>query len=618
MTAPPRAARARRRGASGVLWLAAPIALLLAFVPLLTRGIPAASAQDAPWLAPGTAAVTVGEALVRAEPGYDAAVVGALAPGTAVEVTDGPFPAADGTSWYAVWSPVGSGYLDVWAISADGAMTAGVAQAAESDTWVDAPAEAPLAAAAEAVATSDVNLRAGPSTADAVLLVIPPGAAVSVLDPAGWVNGFLPVAYNGVSGWAYGEYIQVGGAAPNPTAADAPPPSSGQAVTTTDLNLRAGASTSDAVLLVIPPGAAVSLTGETSGDFTGVDYNGQAGWVASWFLSTDGSAPTPDPGGTPSGPGTTTTTSDLNLRAGPSTADAVLLVMPPGGAVELLGESANGYELVAYNGTTGWAFAGYLASGGDPPVATPDPGSTGGATTTSELNLRAGPSAADSVLSVIPNGAAVTVDGAPQNGFYPISYSGQSGWAAGDYLSIGGDPSDPGANFSLVPPTTGGGGLIWPVSGGWYISQGYNGSSHQNNSDLWQYYYSFDLARSADDTAGQGVVSPGSGTVRWLDPSTGGISIDIGNGHAIAMFHLTVDPSLQPGTAIGQGQFVGSVSGPGGPGYMGFAHLHLSLWETSDGGNWSRSAVPFTGAYALSGQSFPDIGGSNQHRGTEV
>ena len=147
--------------------------------------------------------------------------------------------------------------------------------------------------------------------------------------------------------------------------------------------------------------------------------------------------------------------------------------------------------------------------------------------------------------------------------------------------------------------------------------QGYNGSSHQTQGDLWQYYYSLDLARRGGDTAGQPVSSPANGTVRWLDPWTGGISIDIGNGHAVALFHVTIDGGLQDGDPIRQGQSIGVISGPGGPGFAGTAHVHFALWQTSDGGNWSRNAVPFVGPYAISGQEFPDVGGSNQHRGTQ-
>ena len=95
----------------------------------------------------------------------------------------------------------------------------------------------------------------------------------------------------------------------------------------------------------------------------------------------------------------------------------------------------------------------------------------------------------------------------------------------------------------------------------WTISQGYNtnpnnGGSHYNCPDYpgvgcspqWMYKYSFDLVRADGNTAGQPVLSPVDGTIRWIDPSYGGMSINLGNGWAVAYFHT----DLAPGLAAGQ------------------------------------------------------------------
>lgn len=50
----------------------------------------------------------------------------------------------------------------------------------------------------------------------------------------------------------------------------------------------------------------------------------------------------------------------LNLRAGPSTNDAVLAVMSRGDRVHVRGDAQDGFLPVTYNGTDGWAFAEYL------------------------------------------------------------------------------------------------------------------------------------------------------------------------------------------------------------------------------------------------------------------
>ncbi len=371
------------------------------------------------------------------------------------------------------------------------------------------------------------------------------------------------------------------------------------AVTTSYLNLRSGPRLDQRVRLVMPPGAWVEVIGGPRRGFYKVVYNGRPGWAHGDYLDFD------DDGGGGGGGGTATVIDGaLNLRAGPSTADRVLLVMPDGARVELTGESANGFLGVIYQGTRGWAYAAYLDTGGG---GSSSPGGGGGggggsAVTTTALNLRSGPSTSDSVIVVMPAGATVEVTGDPRNGFYPVTYNGRSGWAYGDYLSFGG--SSPG----------GGGGssnIIWPFSGGaWEIIQGYNGGTHQG-----QYYYAFDLARTDGNTAGQDIYAPVSGTVLWNDPNSGGLAINMGNGYALAMFHVTFRSDLGRGDWVTQGEYLGYISPPGGAGYQVTPHVDMTLWDISGGG---RVAAPYVGQNAISGMEFPDVGGWNQYGGRVI
>ncbi|MER3487032.1 MAG: hypothetical protein C4345_14705, partial [Chloroflexota bacterium] len=137
--------------------------------------------------------------------------------------------------------------------------------------------------------------------------------------------------------------------------------SAGDTVTTSALNLRAGPSTSDRVLLVMPAGAGVSILGSPVDGFYPVRYQGTDGWAFGDYLNLGSDAVRPSETGT-----ARVIDGALNLRAGPSTADAVVLVMPDGAAVDLLGEEANGFLRVSYNGTTGWAYGAYLATGSPP------------------------------------------------------------------------------------------------------------------------------------------------------------------------------------------------------------------------------------------------------------
>ncbi|HEU5424567.1 MAG TPA: SH3 domain-containing protein [Nitrolancea sp.] len=220
----------------------------------------------------------------------------------------------------------------------------------------------PAALAASVTTTDDLNLRAGPSLNDRVLTVMPAGSAVAVTgDPQ---NGFYPLSYHGLSGWAMGVYLSLGAPAPASTGSGA----TSSAVTTDDLNLRAGPSLGADVLTVMPAGASVTLKGDTQNGFAAVSYGGRDGWAAIAYLKpgtasasaavATAAAPAPAASGW-------TTTTDLNLRAGPSTGDTILTVMPSGSAVTVTGAAQNGFSPVSYQGTSGWAYGAYLAQGGN-------------------------------------------------------------------------------------------------------------------------------------------------------------------------------------------------------------------------------------------------------------
>ncbi len=350
------------------------------------------------------------------------------------------------------------------------------------------------------------------------------------------------------------------------------------------------------ILTLVPEGETVRIAGRLVEARDGtrwwkVTYGGYRGFMIADYLAS----------ATSDASGDTVTSSALNLRAGPSTRDRVLLVMPAGAGVSILGAPVDGFYPVRYQGIDGWAFGDYLnLSGG-----AIQPSETGTARVIDgALNLRAGPSTADAVVLVMPDGAVVDLLGEEANGFLRIAYNGVTGWAYGAYLTTG-SPSAPSSA------------IIWPVSGGeWKISQGYNGFSHYNADSTYQYHYSFDIIRTDGNTAGQPVYSPVTGTIRWTERASGGIAINMENGYAVAMFHMTVDPSLRWGDRVSQGQYLGFISGPGQDGNMGFDHLHFTLWATDDGGNWSRVAVPFSGQNAIAGVDYPDTGGYNQWQGT--
>jgi murein DD-endopeptidase MepM/ murein hydrolase activator NlpD len=275
----------------------------------------------------------------------------------------------------------------------------------------------------------------------------------------------------------------------------------------------------------------------------------------------------------------------------------------------------------------------------DPVAVAPD---ASGAATTTEANLRSGPSTDANILAVLAPGTSVLVDGAPSNGFVPVSANGVSGWINVELLTEGAASTTPlpaaVPATALVPepvdtPTQNptaplspksspeaarkeSTGIAWPIAGGeWKVVQGYNTGTHTNRSGFAQYKYSLDWARVDGDTAGQPVFAPVSGTVQWVDRGSGGMLVDAGNGYGVAVFHVTLDRDLARGATVERGQRIGTISGPGGEGYMSMAHVDITVWRLTGGGHES---VPFVGPNAIAGQEFPDSGGANQHMGTTV
>lgn len=183
-------------------------------------------------------------------------------------------------------------------------------------------------------------------------------------------------------------------------------------VTTASLNLRTGPSTNYTVILVMPKGAKVEVTGY-SGTWAKVTYNGKSGFASNAYLK----------GQTME---TLYTTAALNLRSGPGTSYKVLKVMPKGSAVEVLQKNGDWYQ-VRYSGTTGFASRNYLTTG------KPDTG-TQIRYTTDELNLRKGPGVSFAIIAVMPRGSEVTVLNTSE-AWPKVRYKTFEGYASPSYLS---------------------------------------------------------------------------------------------------------------------------------------------------------------------------------------
>jgi cell wall-associated NlpC family hydrolase len=129
-----------------------------------------------------------------------------------------------------------------------------------------------------------------------------------------------------------------------------------------------------------------------------------------------------------------TTTENLNMRTGNSTLYGIILTIPKGSAVEVIG-TLNGWDQVIYNGKTGWVSAKYLSTSSAPAPA-PAPAPSASVTfkkTTHNLNMRTGATTGHAVILTIPQGSRVEVLSSA-NGWDQVLYNGKTGWSSSQYL----------------------------------------------------------------------------------------------------------------------------------------------------------------------------------------
>ncbi len=141
-------------------------------------------------------------------------------------------------------------------------------------------------------AITELNLRQEPSLEAAVLRFIPAGAPVHRTSGA-VTNGYAPVTYDGVSGWAVAlglvatpEEVTAAAAPITPAPVSAPVPAPAPATTSetrftlAPLMLRSGPAVDAESVLVIPEGARLTLTREgAENGYVTAEYEGVTGWV---------------------------------------------------------------------------------------------------------------------------------------------------------------------------------------------------------------------------------------------------------------------------------------------------------------------------------------------------
>jgi cell wall-associated NlpC family hydrolase len=257
---------------------------------------------------------------------------------------------------------------------------------------------------------------------------------------------------------------------------------------------RAKAGYDGNVITILPEGSTVDLNGGIQGEWQPVYCGGTTGYVfASFLAATPDNASTGDEGSSDvivaelavGGPTATATVSGTNgdgvrCRNAANYTSATITVLAEGTAVAVRGDAQGDFLPVTCGGQNGFAAKAYLSLSGAANAGTPTAAATTGAASSGSavvkssggLNCRSAASMSASVITVLANGATISLRSGSTTGWQAVLCNGQNGFAASEYLTIGsssgstsGSESSSGAAGSLVTGAsmkitgTGGGGL---------------------------------------------------------------------------------------------------------------------------------------------------------------
>lgn len=131
------------------------------------------------------------------------------------------------------------------------------------------------------------------------------------------------------------------------------------------------------------------------------------------------------------------TTTEVNLRVGPGTDNNAIVVLDEDTKLELIAKTDNGWYLVDYGNLLGFVSSDYVQVidyGKVEEQLSNLPSITRVVETTTEVNVRKGPSTDYDIITTIPKGYRLSYNKISTNGWYEVEKNGNIGYICGDYL----------------------------------------------------------------------------------------------------------------------------------------------------------------------------------------
>ena len=273
-------------------------------------------------------------------------------------------------------------------------------------------------------------------------------------------NGWYEVYYNGQTGWVDGQYTTVlANAQENNNKVVQSQNISGSSnyigTTTTTalegLDLNYSPSFNSGAIATIPYDTTLQVFAQNNNGWYKVYYNGNYGWIyaedTNELTSSQSGSTGNTPGNTPSNNnskvlGQVTVTSPIGLwmNNGPSTTSGNIVCLNYNTTVNVIGQK-NGWYEIQYDGQTGWIDGEYttgLNSNSTPnkqthskKVTVKSVNGTVQITAKSGLYMNEKPFVNDGNILIIPNGTKLHTTEKSSNGWYKVTYGGQTGWIGG-------------------------------------------------------------------------------------------------------------------------------------------------------------------------------------------
>jgi cell wall-associated NlpC family hydrolase len=142
------------------------------------------------------------------------------------------------------------------------------------------------------------------------------------------------------------------------------------AVATTEVNIRSGASTSSRIVGELERGQRIPAVGQSTGTWVKVRFNGSTAYVSARYLNTSGRKLPAAPKKIPAS-GTKITTLQVNVRSGAGVSHSVVGSLAEGTKITLTGKMSGGFAQTRYQAKNRWVSMAYLARFVTPTTAAP-------------------------------------------------------------------------------------------------------------------------------------------------------------------------------------------------------------------------------------------------------